>query len=327
MTAFVILAAIFVLVAALLVALPLIRRRKAASAPQYALAIAAGVLIILTAAFLYPVWSNWPWRAPPPTDNSSIAALLAATNKFPDDVQAWNRLGQGYLRISQWSLARRSFQHADRLSHGTNADALNGLGMTIVFENNNAQAAEAATLFARALQLDPHSAQALFYTAVAALNSGQLDLARSRFAELRDLGPPPEVVAALDKQIAAIDAELASQKPDPATSIHLQVTLAPTLAASVPSHGALFVFVRSPQGGPPLAVKRLSLQFPQRIDLSAHDSMIASNSIKPGQHVEVMARVSASGTPTPSTGDLFGSMKAIAGGSAVHVLSIDQRNP
>jgi cytochrome c-type biogenesis protein CcmH len=327
MTSFIILAATFVLVAALLVAIPLIRRRKAASAPQYALAIGAGALIVLTAAFLYPVWSNWPWRAPPPTDNSSIAALLAATNKYPDDVQAWIRLGQGYLRISQWPLARRSFQHADRLSNGTSVDALNGLGETIVFENNNAQAAGAAALFDRALKLDPHSPQALFYTAVAALNSGKLDLARSRFAELRDLGPPPEVAAALDKQISAIDAELASQKPDPKTSIHLQVTLAPALAASVPNQGALFVFVRSPHGGPPLAVKRLSLQFPQRIDLSAHDSMIASNSIKPGQHVEVMARISASGAPTPSTGDLYGSLTAIAGGSALHVLSIDQRNP
>jgi cytochrome c-type biogenesis protein CcmH len=327
MTAFVILAAIFVLVAALLVALPLIRRRKVASAPQYALAIAAGVLIVLTAAFLYPMWSNWPWRAPPATDNSSIAALLAATNKYPDDVEVWIRLGQGYLRISQWPLARRIFQHADRLSHGTNVDALNGLGEVIVFEQNNAQAAEAAALFARALQLDPHSPQALFYTGVAELNSGKLEMARSRFAELRDLGPPPEVVAALNKQISAIDAELASQKPDPKTNIHLQVTLAPTLAASVPKQGTLFVFVRSPQGGPPLAVKRLGLQFPQSIDLSANDSVMAGNSIKPGQHVEVMARISATGTPTPSAGDLYGSLTAIAGGPALHVLSIDQRNP
>ena len=327
MTAFILWAAACALIAALLVTRPLLRKRMDGAPPQYLWAIATGVLVILAAALLYPRWSNWPWRAPPAADSGSIAVLLAATNDHPDDVRAWLDLGQGYLRIAQWPLARRSFQHADRLSHGTSADALNGLGETIVYENDSSRVAEAAALFDRALQLDPHSPQALFYTAVSLLNAGNLELARARFAELRDLGPPPQVVAALDKQIGAIDAEIARQKPDPATSIHLQVTLTPTLAASVPKQGTLFVFVRSPQGGPPLAVKRLNLEFPQRVELSANDSMIASNRIKPGQRVEVMARISVKGTPMASTGDLFGSLTAVAGGPALRVLSIDQRSP
>jgi cytochrome c-type biogenesis protein CcmH len=327
MTGFILWAAACALIAALLVAGPLLRKRKDDAPPQYAWAIATGVLVVLAAALLYPLWSNWPWRAPPAADSGSIASLLAATNDHPDEVRAWLDLGQGYLRIAQWPLARRSFQHADRLSHGTSADALNGLGETIVYENDSSQVAEAAALFDRALQLDPHSPQALFYTGVSLLNAGNLELARARFAALRDLGPPPQVVAALDKQIGAIDAEIARQKPDPATSIHLQVTVTPALAANVPKQGTLFVFVRSPQGGPPLAVKRLNLQFPQRVELSAHDSMIASNRIKPGQRVEVMARISVKGTPMASTGDLFGALTAVAGGPALRVLSIDQRSP
>lgn len=327
MSAFIIWAAVCALIAAVLLVRPLLRKRKDGTPPQYAWAIATGFVLLLAAALLYPKWSNWPWRAPPTADHESIAGLLAATNDHPDDVRAWLDLGEGYLRIAQWPLARRSFQHADRLSHGTSADALNGLGETIVYENDTSRVAEAAALFDRALQLDPHSPQALFYTAVSLLNAGNLQLARARFATLRDLGPPPNVVAALDKQIGAIDAALARQKPDPATNIHLQVTLTPTLASSVPKQGALFVFVRSPQGGPPLAVKRLNLEFPQRVDLSANDSMIAGNRIKPGQKVEVMARISTKGTPTASSGDLFGALSAVAGGPALRVLSIDQRSP
>jgi cytochrome c-type biogenesis protein CcmH len=327
MSAFIVWAAACALVAALWLVRPLLRKRESGTPPQYAWAIATGVGVVLASSLLYPLWSNWPWRAPPATDRESIAGLLAATNDHPDDVRAWLDLGQGYLRIAQWPLARRSFQHADRLSHGTSADALNGLGETIVYENDTTHVAEAAALFDRALQLDPHSPQALFYTAVSLLNAGNLQLARARFATLRDLGPPPNVVAALDKQIGAIDAEIARQKPDPATSIHLQVILTPDLAASVPKQGALFVFVRSPQGGPPLAVKRLNLEFPQRVDLSANDSMIASNRIKPGQKVEVMARISTKGTPMAGSGDLFGALSAVAGGSALRVLSINQRNP
>lgn len=327
MTAFILWAALCALIGALLVIRPLLRKRKDGTPPQYAWAIATGALVVVAAALLYPQWSNWPWRAAPADGGETIAALLAATRDHPDEVRAWLDLGQGYLRISQWPLARRSFQHADRLSHGTSADALNGLGETIVYENDSTRGTEAAALFDRALQLDPHSPQALFYTAVSLLNAGNLELARARFATLRDLGPPPQVIAALDKQIGAIDAEIARQKPDPATSIHLQVTLTPTLAASVPKQGTLFVFVRSPQGGAPLAVKRLNLEFPQRVELSANDSMIASNRIKPGQRVEVMARISTKGTPTASSGDLFGALTAVAGGPALRVLSIDQRTP
>jgi cytochrome c-type biogenesis protein CcmH len=327
MTAFVIWAAACALVAALLMARPLLRKRGDGTAPQYAWAVATATLVVAATALLYPLWSNWPWRAAPTADPQNIAVLLAATNDRPDDVRAWLDLGQGYLKIGQWPLARRSFQHADRLSHGTSAEALNGLGETIVYENDSSRVAEAGALFDRALQLDPHSPQALFYTGVALLNAGNLELARARFAALRELGPPPQVVAALDKQIGAIDAEIARQKPDPATNIHLQVTLTPTLAASVPKQGTLFVFVRSPQGGPPLAVKRLGLDFPQRVELSANDSVMASNRIKPGQRVEVMARISATGTPTASSGDLFGQLTAVAGGPALRVLSIDQRSP
>ncbi len=327
MSAFVLWAALCALIAALLLVRPLLRKRKDGAAPQYVWAASVGLLIVLAAAFLYPRWSNWPWRAPPDADHEGIAGLLAATNEHPDDVRAWLDLGQGYLRIAQWPLARRSFQHADRLSHGSSADALNGLGETIVYENDTSRVAEAAALFDRALQLDPHSPQALFYTGVSLLNAGNLELARARFATLRDLGPPPNVVAALDKQIGTIDAEIARRKPDPATNIHLQVTVTPTLVASVPKQGTLFVFVRSPQGGPPLAVKRLNLDFPQRVDLSANDSMIASNRIKPGQKVEVMARISTKGTPMASSGDLFGALSAVAGGPALRVLSIDQRSP
>lgn len=327
MTGFVIWASLCALVAALFIALPLLRRRQGGTAPQYALAMTAGLIVALSAAFLYPRWSHWSWRTAPAAGGEGIATLLAATDALPNDVQAWLNLGRGYLRIEQWPLARRSFQHADRLSQGRNAEAVGGLAETMVFESNGTQTAEAAALFERALQLDPHSPAALFYTGEAELNAGHLEVARERFKTLRDLGPPPQVAAALDKQIAAIDADLARLKPDPRTTIHLRVSLAPALVGKVPAGAALFVFVRAPGGGPPLAAKRLKLEFPQLAELSASDSMIAGNRIKSGARVEVMARISTNGMPTASPGDMFGTLTAVAGNPALHELSIDRRSP
>jgi cytochrome c-type biogenesis protein CcmH len=224
-------------------------------------------------------------------------------------------------------LARRSFQHADHLGHGSNAAALSGLGETLLFENGGKETPAATELFNRALQLDPHSPQALLYTAVALLRAGDLENARARFVGLRELAPPPAVVEALDRQIAAIDVEIARLRPDPATAIHLQVELAASLAAQVPAGASLFVFVRSPQGGPPLAVKRLAATFPQQLDLSAADSVIANHSFSAGQTVQVIARVSAAGTPTASPGDLYGEISAVAGKSGQRKLMVDRRSP
>lgn len=328
MSGFVFWAVVCAATAALVIAVPLLRPRAGGTPREWVLAACVGILVVAAAAALYPRWSNWPWRSPPAEEGGEdIPALLAATQAHPDDAQAWLNLGRAYLRAGQFPLAQRSFQHADHASGGRSAAALAGLAQVIVFENDGNQPPEATALFERALALDPHSPQALFYTGVALLNAGKLTDARARFDAMRELGPPPQIMDALDKQIAAIDVEIARRRPDPATTIHLDVSLAAVLKDRIPPHATLFVFVRSPQGGPPLAVKRLSPEFPQHIDLSSADSVLAGNRLTPKQHVSVMARVSASGTPTASSGDLYGEIAAIAGAPAQLALQVDKRSP
>jgi len=327
MTAFVLCAAACAVAAALFVMLPLLRALPERERAQPVTAMIAGLLVVISAAVLYPLWSRGAWRGAPEAASPGIAALLDATSDHPDDVQAWINLGRAYLGIQQWPLARRSFQHADHLSNGSNAAALSGLGQTFIFENGGSETAASTELFNRALKLDPQSPQALFYTGVAALHAGDLATALARFAAMRELGPPPQIMTALDRQIGAIDEEMAHSKPDAATAIHLHVSLAPALAAAVPPGASLFVFVRAPQGGPPLAVKRLAATFPQFVELSANDSMIAGSGIRPGQRVQVMARVSARGAPIAAAGDLFGEVAAVAGGRGLHEVSIDRPSP
>jgi cytochrome c-type biogenesis protein CcmH len=327
MIGFVICAALCAAGAALFLAAPLLRTGRGLVPAERAAGAAASLLIILLAFLLYPLWSHYPWGAVPAASNEAIEPLLAATVQNPEDIPAWLNLGQAYLKIEQWPLARRSFQQADHLAHGRSAAALSGLGETIMFQSRGNETAQATELFNRALQLDPRSPQALFYTGVTLLNAGDLVSARARFATLRDLAPPPAVVDALDKQIAAIDVQIARQRPDPATAIHVHVDLAPALAGQVPAGASLFVFVRSPQGGPPLAVKRLAATFPQQVDLSSSDAVLAGHGMSAGQAVQVVARISAAGTPTASPGDLFGEIGAVAGSAGQRKLLVDKRSP
>jgi cytochrome c-type biogenesis protein CcmH len=144
---------------------------------------------------------------------------------------------------------------------------------------------------------------------------------------LRDLDPPADLKDVLSRQIAALDEQLKPAPIDEASAIRIEVAVADSLRGRIPTGASLFVFVRAPGGGAPLAVKRLAAMFPQKVVLSAQDAMLAGNGVKPGQAVNLVARLSASGSPTAQSGDLFGTADAVAGKGGEHRLVIDQVSP
>lgn len=110
--------------------------------------------------------------------------------------------------------------------------------------------------------------------------------------------------------------------------VHVKVTLSAKLSESVPSSAPLFVLVRDPrQAGPPLAVKRLSSRFPQTVELTTADSMLAGHTFSAGQVVEVVARVSRSGSPIGASGDPFGLAAHRVGDAGVVDIVIDHVTP
>jgi len=333
------------------VVLPLLRAR--AGAPR-ALRSAGLVLLLLlgAGAGLYAWLGNSAWSAPNAQSGAdqAIPTLARHLEQQPDDLSGWLDLGQAYGAIGNYSLALRCYQRANRLAGGESAAALSGMAEAMLMGEDTSQAAKAQELLERALQIDPHSPKALFYSAVAAYRDGRLDVARQRFQLMLDLGPPESIRTALQRQIDDIDAQIKGAKPaasqasapaapaapsdaaparsaDAATAIHLHLTLSPALAGKVPAEAWLFVFVRAPGGGPPLAVKRISASLPQDVDLSSVDAMVAGRSVQAGQNVSVVARISASGSPLPQSGDLYGEIQTIAGKGGTQALQIDKSNP
>jgi len=146
----------------------------------------------------------------------------------------------------------------------------------------------------------------------------------------------------IEQQIAAIDAKLSGTSPtaaavqqaQPQTNsqgaaplVHVNVTLAPSLASSA-GGAPLFVFVRDPaQGGPPLAVKRLESHFPQDVALSPADSMVPGRVFSAGQSVQVVARIARSGSPVAASGDPFGEVTYQVGHDGLVSLVIDRLTP
>lgn len=327
MTAFVLAALALAVLAALFLAWPLLRRRPDAPSAPIAAALAVLALIIASAALYRLIGERaWPELAAAGAGNATIAELAHHLEGAPQDQAGWLSLGAAYSSIGQYALALRAYERANRLTPGGSAAALAGMGEAMLLTGDSARAEQASALIERALQLDAQSPKALFYGAIIAYRQGRLEVARERFSAMLALSPPENVRAALQKQIDEIDAR---QHPvlDAATAIHLHVTLSAALAGKVPANASLFVFVRSPDGGPPLAAKRSPASLPQDVALSAADSMIAGRALTPGQSVSVIARISTSGSPLPLPGDLYGQIDTVAGKSGPRALQIDRLSP
>src|SRR5690606_4292541 len=94
---------------------------------------------------------------------------------------------------------------------------------------------------------------------------------------------------------------------DPRT-IEVSVAIAPEIEQQLTQELTLFVLARDPAGGPPLAVQRhSSTSIPLTVRLTEYDAMVPARTIATVPRVEVVARLSRSGSPQAQSGDYFGS--------------------
>jgi cytochrome c-type biogenesis protein CcmH len=356
MITFIILAAVLIVAAAGIIAVPLLRGgATTARAPWTALGVVA--LLAIGAISLYLKFSNWSWaqaRSAESGPRTMVSTLARRLWHHPNDVQGWILLGRSYMVMQQTPLAVRAYERANTLTHGQDVTVLLDLAEALSVQDESQLNGRAGKLIEKALALDPHSPEALFFGAAAAVHRGDLPLARSRFEALLALNPPDNVKNLIEQQIVAIDQSLASggsgrqlaqaggpgtspapgaqagrDRAAPAAAIHITVALSPKLrGASAPSDAPLYVFVQDPKDpGPPLAVKRLKLRFPQRVELTSADAMIAGHGIEPGEKVEVVARISRSGSPMAQKGDPFGEVAYRVGRDGNVDVTIDRLTP
>ncbi|HUK03145.1 MAG TPA: hypothetical protein VLW26_12775 [Steroidobacteraceae bacterium] len=340
MIAFIVLAAVLSFAVVIAIVVPLLKKGSASElSPWAALAVAA--VLVAGSAGLYAGWSNWSWskaQAAADSPQTMVARLVRHLNSNPDDVEGWLLLGRSYVAMEQGPLAARAYERADRLAHGTNAEALIGLAEALTIEDDNALAGRAGQLVEQALRISSNSPKALFFGAAAAIHRQEYALARQRFTDLLALNPPANVVPIIQQQIAAIDEKLGTSAASPSPReapaaaagavVRVTITLSPKIQIAADTGAPLFVFVREPgQPGPPLAVKRLVMRFPQTVELTALDAMVSGRAFKAGQSVQVVARIARSGSPTARSGDPFGQVDYKVGRDGIVNMVIDQLTP
>jgi hypothetical protein len=345
-TAFIFIAGTLAACVVALLLVPLVRRRADAQPISAGVAAAVTGVVLLGGAGLYAAFSNYTW-----TDSASVADTPAAMTarlakrlaKESGPVEQWIELGRAYVVLEQYPLALRAFQRADQLAGGKNAEVLMNMGEVLVQQNVEELRGRAGRMFERALELEPNSRRALFYSSFAALGRGEPALARERFNKMLADEADPQVRMILQKGLEAAtqqETRLATggaeapaagdKKPvsGDAARIAVHVTLAPALSSRIPADAALFVAARDPKSpGPPFAVKRLPAHFPVDVELTAADAMLESRRITAGQQLEVVARVALGGTPTATSGDPFGQVSYHVGKDGKLNIVIDRLAP
>jgi cytochrome c-type biogenesis protein CcmH len=346
MNTFIAIAALMAVAAGAVVAWPLLRRGGRKLLPA-----AAVVIFVLASGFLYTRWSNWDWSGQKqiPPEGAQIEAMVGRLEQKlaanPNDLQGWLMLGRSYLTLERFDDAMAAYDHALKLGGGNDAEAALGMGEAISMRAGGQIIPPAAELFETALKLAPQNPKALLFGGFVAANRGDKALARSRWEALKAMNPPPQLVQMLDARLASLDAAPAAAGPQAAVSNQaggptpgaptaddsgaqatVAIKLAPAVSDRAKSAAALFVFASEPGvRGPPLAVKRLSLaDIGAPITLSAADSMMPSRTLKSGQSVTITARISFSGQPTSSAGDLYGELTYNVGHDGTRELLIDR---
>lgn len=315
MTSFWIGAGVLTALALAFLLVPLWRERRVSGRWSY-VGLASAVLIVPLAVALYASVRTWqPELLEQRAQESELVAQLARLMaQNPDDVNGWRLLGRSYVSLGDYARARQAYEEAWRRTPTPDNDLKLSLAETYVLEDQTTLAGPVGDLIDEVLVAEPNNPKALWYGGQRSLGIGDAVSARERFTRLLALGVVPDDLAQMIRaQLAQLPADggdtLAAQ-PVAAGGPEIAITVRLGSELPVPDLGAdaaLFIFARPPGGGPPIAAVRAPASaVPGEFVLSDRDAMLPGRSLADFPELNLIARLSATGQPLETTGDLYG---------------------
>lgn len=259
----------------------------------------------------------------------------------PDDVEGWKMLGRTHMSMRNYAGAADALEKAMEIEGGQVAQTMVDLSLAILSRDNSPIEGRTKSLIDSALALEPNNPSALFYSGIAAANSGDTDTAAVHWEILLGLNPPEEIRGILTQRVAewrgeappasamAADPEIAQDAPQSDAIISARVSISDEAMAAMTGDANIFVIARDPAApSPPIAVSRLRLsELPAVVDMTDVQSMVAGRELSGFAEVEVLARISLSGTPGAASGDWFGSRIIRPADNNIVSITIDQQVP
>lgn len=241
--------------------------------------------------------------------------LAARLEAEPDDLDGWFLLGRTRLQLGDFEGAADAFGEVATRAPNSVAPRV-FQAQALYMADDRALTARVRALVDAVLTLDPEQPIMLELLAMDAFQNRRFGEAADLFARVLDSGIEDEARRSFLADGLARARELAGLPPAPASggdatavadgpSIAVNVELSAEALADLPSSAAVFVLAR-PVGGPrmPLAVKRLAPSASLNTTLTVADAMAPAMSLATVDQVELVARLSRSGTAVPGPDDV-----------------------
>lgn len=277
-------------------------------------------------------------NASSPAQMQQVAdGLRARLDADSGDLEGWRLLVRARITLGEYALAVEATERALALSNGDVQDLVNYAEASSM-ANQMRFPEMAQTRIEQALERVPAHPRGLMLGALAAIQRGDMPLALDRLRNLLATQTPgSERARFLEGLIARVQGDAAASDPAPegeaedtSPGVVVQVALAPELAGEIDGNQRVFVFARAAAGPPmPLAAVALAASdLPAQVVLDDSSSMVPGRNLSSASEVVIGARVSMSGSATPSSGDLEGISAPLNPSDPAPVrVVIDRRRP
>jgi cytochrome c-type biogenesis protein CcmH len=249
-----------------------------------------------------------------------LVQLQDRVKRHPGDFGGWINLAQMAKALGKYDLSAQAYGRAVKLTAQPDADLLSAWGGAQILADPQHLNARERAIFNAVLKVDPGNIRGLWYGGLLAMNKGQRDLAIRRWRHLLARSIPAPMAELIRTRLQAMNAAT-SALPIKAGGAVMTLTASPRIVVTVklaPGLGlqfkpgeTLFVLARSPRGGTPFAVRRISVRgFPVDVDLSDSDALTAGHDLSHARGViQIEVRLSPNGNALDVAGVLVGTQR------------------
>lgn len=291
-----------------------------------------------------------------------VQQLAARLEKEPDNIEGWVLLAKTYYTMRKFSEAAVAYERLNKLVPNE-PDLMTDYADALAMSHGRSLEGKPLELVNAALKVDPTHWKALAMAGTAAFNRKDYKVAVEYWEKLRATQPADsqigqQITASIDEArklggmspatemaaapkgapakatppVAAAPAAAATTKAAAAsagTTIGGTVNLSDAVKAKVAPTDTVFIFARAAEGSRmPLALTSVKVsELPAKFTLDDSMGMSPDMKLSSVPSLIVGARVSKSGRPMPSSGDLEGLSKPVALGAKDVAVTIDRVLP